>query len=215
MTSLTVYFLKHGVLGLASVAFAEALFFPAPPDLILVPLCVLRPDLALWYALVCTVASALGGLCAHGFGAWAGRRLIGRWVPEGVSSRIEALFDRYGGWAVAFAGLTPLPYKAFAICSGAFGMKRTRMAAASLAGRGVRFFGEALLIMALGSSGLAVIQESFGEITVIASGVIVAVWLVGRHARIWPLLRSAIGGVQARLTGFYHKRLSRLGPLAI
>jgi membrane protein YqaA with SNARE-associated domain len=54
---------------LGAVAFAESSFFPVPPDAMLVPMAVSRPDRVWLYATIATVASVLGGLVGYAIGA--------------------------------------------------------------------------------------------------------------------------------------------------
>ena len=51
------------------MAFAESSFFPVPPDVMLVPMAVSRPDRVWFYAAIATVASVLGGLVGYAIGA--------------------------------------------------------------------------------------------------------------------------------------------------
>ena len=54
--------------ALALVSFSESSFFPIPPDVILVPMCLARPNKALFYAAICTISSVLGGIAGYGIG---------------------------------------------------------------------------------------------------------------------------------------------------
>ena len=63
---------------LAAVAFAESSFFPIPPDVLLVPMALARPERAWRFALICTVASVCGGALGYYIGYavfnnWPGR----------------------------------------------------------------------------------------------------------------------------------------------
>ena len=55
--------------ALGAVSFAESSFFPVPPDVMLVPMVLARPDRAWFYALICTVASVVGGILGYAIGA--------------------------------------------------------------------------------------------------------------------------------------------------
>lgn len=63
---------RYGTPALAGLAFAESSFFPIPPDVLLMALGIARPKRALYYAAVCSIASALGGLFGYliGFALW-------------------------------------------------------------------------------------------------------------------------------------------------
>ncbi|WP_254305975.1 YqaA family protein [Sphingopyxis sp. BSNA05] len=53
---------------LAGISFAESSFFPIPPDVMLAPMCLAKPERSWWYALICTVASVLGALLGYAIG---------------------------------------------------------------------------------------------------------------------------------------------------
>jgi membrane protein YqaA with SNARE-associated domain len=69
----------YGGLALFLIAVAESSFFPVPPDVLLIALCLAEPSMSLWFALVCTVGSVLGGILGYGIGKWGGRPLLLRW----------------------------------------------------------------------------------------------------------------------------------------
>ncbi len=173
-------FADHGMWGLIIVAFMEASFFPVPPDLILIPLTLINPVEGLWYALLCTLFSTLGAL----FGRWIGLK-VGRPVLErfGSSKQIETVkrwFHSYGGWAVAFAGLTPIPFKVFTIASGVFGVRLRPVILGSLVGRGLRFFFEVFAIITMGDNAVEYLRQYSGWITFIG-GVLLIIWLFFRR----------------------------------
>lgn len=135
---------------LLALAFAESSFFPIPPDVLLIALCLGRPDRALWYAGVATAGSVLGGV----FGYWIGYAVydtVGRPILElyGLSDRyfeVQALYRRYDVWAVGIAGLTPIPYKVFTVTAGAFKISLPMFVLASTVSRGLRFGVVALVL---------------------------------------------------------------------
>ena len=110
------FLLDHGLIGLIITAFAEASFFPLPPDVILIPLSLLRPQLGFLYAAVATVASSLGGVFGALLGFYLGRPVLEYFSSQKRIDQVAGLFHRYGGWAVALAALTPIPYKVFKMC---------------------------------------------------------------------------------------------------
>ena len=88
--------LEYGQLGLALMAFCESVFFPIPPDFVLLPMAMMRPEMSLWYALLTTVASVAGAMVGYGIGRkQAGLLLTG--FPQDKISAIEVLFSKYGG----------------------------------------------------------------------------------------------------------------------
>jgi undecaprenyl-diphosphatase len=145
------FFMDYGIWGLILISFMESSFFPIPPDVVLIPLALLNPGMALWYALATTVASVLGGVFGYYIGCKAGRPILCRFVRPEKIHKIDDMLCRYGGWAVAIAGFTPIPYKVFTIAAGVSRINMTTFILASFLGRGGRFFLEGLIITALGA----------------------------------------------------------------
>lgn len=168
---------QYGVWGLFFLAFIEAIIFPIPPDVLLVPMALINHKAALGYALVATAASVGGGYFGYLIGEYAGQPLLQRLARPETVDRIDALFARYGGWAVAIAGLTPIPYKVFTIASGLFKVRVATFMVASLVGRGIRFFAEAVLIILFGQRIVYFLQNRFELVTVILAVVLILVYL--------------------------------------
>ncbi|MFN3594743.1 MAG: YqaA family protein [Thiobacillaceae bacterium] len=129
---------------LGGLSFAESAFFPVPPDVMLAPMALARPQQAWRLALITTLASVAGGLAGYAIGHFAFE-----WVAPWIEARPRywqayqqavAWFERYGFWAVFVAGFSPIPYKVFTIAAGVLSMALLPFALASLIGRGARFY---------------------------------------------------------------------------
>ena len=168
------------------LAFAESSFFPIPPDVLLITLGVAAPERAIWYALVCTVGSVLGGMFGYGIGLYGGRPLLYRIFRESKIHAVERLYDRYNAWATGIAGLTPIPYKIFTISGGAFKINFRVFVLASIASRGLRFMAEGVLLYFFGAPIRDFIYTWFNWLSVAFVVLLVGgFWLVhrlGRHA---------------------------------
>lgn len=134
---------RHAPWYLGGLSFAESSFFPIPPDVMLAPMALARPDKAWHYAWITTLASVAGGL----FGYFIGLMAFGAIEPWLQTSRYwgayelaTAWFGQWGVVAVLIAGFSPIPYKVFTIAAGALSMAFLPFALASLVGRGARFF---------------------------------------------------------------------------
>src|SRR5512134_2792807 len=53
---------------LAAISFTESSFFPIPPDAMIVPMVLARPERAWRIAAVCTVDSVIGGFFGYAIG---------------------------------------------------------------------------------------------------------------------------------------------------
>ncbi|MEN6348552.1 MAG: VTT domain-containing protein [Syntrophomonas sp.] len=173
----------YGPLGLVILAFAESSFFPVFPDFLLIPLCLANHERAPLYALLATLASAAGASFGYLLGKYIGKPILHRLASARTTERLEHAFQTYGAWAVLLAGLTPLPYKLFTISSGICAVHFPRFLAATLVGRGIRFFMEALLIMIAGQRGVGFIKHNFGEATIVLALIILIILLFTKKGR--------------------------------
>lgn len=156
---------------LAIVSFAESSFFPIPPDVILAPMAVARPDLWWRSALICTLASAAGGVFGYliGWGLYETLAvpIIEAYALQEANARFRDLYLAYDWLVVAIAGFTPIPYKLATIASGAVGMPVIPFIAASVVSRGLRFFMVAFIAAKFGPPVLAVIEKRLTLFTIL------------------------------------------------
>ncbi len=134
---------RHAERYLAGLSFAESSFFPIPPDVLLAPMALGRPDRAWRFATVTTVASVLGGVLGYAIGWFAIEAiepLLDEFGYREGYDRAVLWFQEYGFWAVLVAGFSPIPYKVFTIAAGALRMFLPGFMVASALGRGARFF---------------------------------------------------------------------------
>ena len=157
-----------GPLMLAILSGAESIFFPIPPDPLLIALALANPSRAMIFAVITTAASVGGGVVGHYLGRRFGRPLLARFRGAQVD-RVEAMFQRHGFWAIVLAGLTPLPYKLFTIAAGVFDVPRGRFILASIVGRGTRFLLIGAVIQIWGDRFADFLDEQF-DLVVIALG---------------------------------------------
>ena len=171
--------------ALAGVSFAESSFFPVPPDVILVPMALAKPQAAWRYAAICTVASVLGGIVGYLIGALLfdtiGQWLIGIYGLGGKMEDARRLYDQYGAWFILIKGVTPIPYKLVTIASGLFHYNFALFVGLSLITRGARFFLLAMLLNRFGDQARAFLDRYFGVfMVVIVLFIVVGFWLAAR-----------------------------------
>jgi membrane protein YqaA with SNARE-associated domain len=134
----------YAVPALAAVSFAEASFFPIPPDLLLIPMVLAARQRAWLLAAVCTIASVAGGFLGYAIGYFAleaiGQPLLRLYGGEARYHELEALYQQWGAWLIIIKGATPIPYKLVTIASGAFHFDLATFAICSVITRGIRFF---------------------------------------------------------------------------
>ncbi len=141
----------QGPWWLALEAFCEGVFFPIPPDLMLMPMVLARRDRAWLYALIVLVASLCGGTVGYGVGMAfesVGRAILALTGTSGAG--VDAFMTTYRKWGVLVIAL-PIPYKLTAIVSGMTHFSYPVFIAASAAIRGARFFLVAALVRRYGA----------------------------------------------------------------
>ncbi len=169
---------------LGAISFAEASFFPIPPDILLIPLCLGAIRKALFFATVCSVASVLGGLAgdAIGYFAWDGLQpYFYQYVTGFTEEKFARITEWYAewGWPLVFlAGFSPIPYKIFTIASGVLGMALLPFTLASAVSRSARFFLVALLIAKFGEPMKEQMDKHFNKLALLFGLLLVGGFLV-------------------------------------
>ena len=156
----------YAIWVLAFVAFIESSVFPIPPDVLLIPLILARPDRAWFIALVATVSSVLGGMLGYAIGFFF-YEALGEPILESLGkadsmSEFNDRFNDVGFWAVLIAGLTPFPYKVITIMSGWTAMPLATFVVTSIIARAARFFLVAALLWAFGAPVRDFIERRLG-----------------------------------------------------
>lgn len=179
MDSIVSVLMEWGLTGLIIAAFTESFCSPILPDVILLPLALANPHMAIYYGVVATVVSVLGGFIGYWMGAKWGMPIVHKVMPDKYAHKIaEFAHSENVSWTIFLAAMSPIPYKIVSISAGAFQVKWSVFIVASMLGRAKRFFLEAVLIYYFGESAVRFFQESSKEVLLI-SIVIVAVIAIG------------------------------------
>ena len=142
---------RWGALALFLFAFAESSFFPIPPDVLLIALCLGAVARSFRFAAICTAGSILGAIVGYAIGYFVWQNAAGEYTALAhfffnhvfsveAFEKVGALYDQYNFWIVFTAGFTPLPYKIFTITGGLFHINFVMFIVASIISRGLRFF---------------------------------------------------------------------------
>lgn len=137
---------QHVEWWLFCYAVIESVFFPIPPDVLLVALALAKPQRAQRYAIIAAVGSVVGGVVGYAIGRY-GFDLIARPVlmwfcdaptdlvcPDVFMPKLEALFDKHGPWFVGVSAMSPIiPYRFTILAAGAAQMAFIPFIAVSLA----------------------------------------------------------------------------------
>ncbi len=129
---------------LALLTFAESVFFPIPPDVLLAPMVLAKPEKAWRLASLTTISSIIGGAVGYLLGYLMFEPWIQPLITEfGYQNRFDIAmnwFAQWGVWVVFIAGFSPIPYKLFTVSAGFLQMAFLPFLLASAVGRGMRFF---------------------------------------------------------------------------
>ena len=179
---------RYGTPALFGIAFMESSFFPIPPDVLQIALSAGKPKRSFWYATVTLAGSVLGAFLGYyiGYVFWtttqdffysyifsretfavvAGDALAGieRTNPEDAKI---GLYHQYGFWAVLLFAPTPVPYKLFTIAAGVCQLSLFTLFAASVIGRGARFYTVAAIMYYFGPSVKLWIDRYFNLLTIV------------------------------------------------
>lgn len=171
----------YAVPALVLLSFAESSFFPIPPDVLLIALCIGDAQKSFRFAAWCSVASVLGGIAGYGIGAFlwdveAIRGFFYAWIPgvnEHNVARVSQLYDEWNFAVVFVAAFTPIPYKVITILAGVCGIHFGMFVLASAIGRSARFFLVAWLLRHYGPSIKDFIERRFGMVTLVGGALLV------------------------------------------
>ncbi|MCA3636486.1 MAG: DedA family protein [Methylobacterium sp.] len=166
---------KRAPQALAAVSFTESSFFPVPPDVMLVPMVMAKPERAWNFALICTIASVLGALLGYAIGALL-YDTLGAWLIRlyGHGDRMEnfrQLYQEHGHWIILIKGLTPIPFKIVTIASGLAGYDLLWFTLLCLVTRAGRFYIVAGVLNRFGAPLKAFIEKNLtavGSVTLVA-----------------------------------------------
>ncbi|HEB99893.1 MAG TPA: DedA family protein [Thiotrichales bacterium] len=171
----------HATWYLGGLSFAESSFFPIPPDVMLIPMALRRPQCAWTFATITTVASVIGGIFGYFIGLFAFELVEPLIRQAGYGPKyqeVRAWFDTWGIWVVFLAGFSPIPYKLFTLTAGALAMSFLPFVLASLIGRGARFYLVAGLMRMGGARMEAVIHRYIDRLGWIVIAAAIVVFLV-------------------------------------
>lgn len=169
----------YGAIALFLLAFAEASFFPIPPDALLIALVLGARKKAFKFASISTAGSVAGALLGYAIGHFVWWGVNGEFSPfaifffesipgftEEIFYNVQGLYDEWNFWIIFTAGFTPIPYKVFTITAGAFSINLILFVLASIISRAGRFFLVAFLIWKFGDPITTFIDKYFNWLAI-------------------------------------------------
>lgn len=177
---------RHNTKALALVSFVESSFFPIPPDALLITMGAAEPRRALRYALITTLFSVLGGIFGYvlGYFFWELTRDFFLTYVFSIETfeKVQAQFSTYTFVSLFVAALTPIPYKIFTIAGGVAAVPLLPFVAASIVGRGLRFFAVGILIYKFGPTMVALIEKHFEKCVVAFTVLLIGGFMAIKYA---------------------------------
>ena len=165
---------RHSTWALAAVAFADSSFLPVPPDLLLVPMILIRPERTFLLLVICTLASSLGAAAGYliGYGLWGviGAPLVHFYGYVDAFAAYQRLVHDWGFWFIIAKAFTPLPFKIAAIAAGVAAMHPLSFMIAAVVGRALHFAMVGALLSLYGGRILALVaryERPFAVISVL------------------------------------------------
>ncbi len=172
---------RHSAWLLAAVAFADSSFLPLPPDLLLIPMSLMRPERMRFLMIVCTAASSLGAALGYliGWGLWSS---VGTWLVNfyGCQQGFAAYQELVAHWGMPIIiakAFTPIPFKIAAIAAGVGAMNPWAFIVAAIAGRALHFAMLAGLLAMFGARFMALVARYERPLAIASVVVVVAVAL--------------------------------------
>lgn len=186
--------LALGAPGLFFAAVADSSFISLPEvvDILLIWMVTQHKSRMLLYASSATLGSVVGCLLLYGVGRKGDQFIARRFSTERVE-RTLSVFRRYGLMAVLIPSLLPppMPFKIFVLLAGVAGISTGRFAVAITIGRGIRYFGEAMLAVRYGDQALQFLESNGRTFSL----VLVALLTVGFGAYLlWRKTRTSVDG---------------------
>jgi len=162
---------KTALRSLIFVAIAESIFFPVPPDMLLIPMGLAKRDRVFFYAGICLAGSILGGIIGYYLGYFfmdtLGQKIIAFYGVEDKYLFLQRLYQQYQVWAVGIAGFTPVPYKLCTLTAGAFKISLLPFVLISILSRGARFYLIAGLLYWKGEQARVFLEKRFNWLLII------------------------------------------------
>lgn len=180
---------RWGMLALFVLALAESSFFPIPPDVLLIALCIGATARSFRFALICLAGSIIGAVVGYFIGFFLWQNTAGEYTAlaqfffdhvfsvESFQS-VGALYEKYNFWIVFTAGFTPLPYKLFTVTGGLFHINFVMFLVASIISRGLRFFLIAALIWKFGAPIKRFIDKYFNLLAIAFTVLLVGAFML-------------------------------------
>lgn len=167
------------------LSFLETIIVPVPIELVLIPLMAANRERIWRIAFITTAGCLLASIVGYGVGM-AFFESLGRWVVDTMGwqkpfEQFQAFFEQYGFGAIVVVGILPIPFQVAMLSAGMTGYPIYLFVLAALVARGVRYFGLAWLVYQYGDRVQQMWQEHALKTSLIAGGVVAALYAVTHY----------------------------------
>ncbi len=165
---------RYGMLVLILIAITEPICVPIPADVMVIGMSLGKPKRAIWYGLVCSFFSVLGGTIAFSLGLAIGPERVVAFFeqisfgPFDLGQKAQQaleLYQKYDFWAISISALTPVPYMIFSWVGGMADVSLLKFVVVSAIFRPLRFGSEGLLFYLFGERARRIIEKYFNTAT--------------------------------------------------
>ncbi|MCJ9428430.1 YqaA family protein [Kordiimonas marina] len=162
---------------LMGLAFAEASFFPIPPDILMIPMILADRKRAWRLATLALIGSVIGAVFGYLIGAFlyeaVAQPIIAFYGLETQFDTFKSYYADYGILIILIAGFTPIPFKVFTIASGVAGLNPVLFFLTCIPARASRFYLVAGLLWRYGEPIRSFIEKRLGlVISLVVAGII-------------------------------------------
>jgi membrane protein YqaA with SNARE-associated domain len=167
-----------GGLGFIPLGLLDASIIPVPGsmDVLTIVLCARRGDLWLYYAIMATIGSVLGGFATYRLARKGGKEMLARRFSARALKKVYSIFERWGFGAIVLPALLPppVPMVPFVLAAGALQYSVKKFLAALTMGRLARFTLLGFLSARYGRRMLSYISQSGHPVLMTVVGLIAA-----------------------------------------
>jgi uncharacterized membrane protein YdjX (TVP38/TMEM64 family) len=139
-----------------------------------------------YYALMPTLGSIAGCFALYEFARRGGDRFLRKRLNQKHFDRALRMFQKYGLLGVLVPSILPppVPFKVFVLAAGVAKVRPVEFLIAVAIGRGIRYFGEALLALHYGDRAAEFLTTHSREASLVLAAVVViagALWIIRRR----------------------------------
>lgn len=141
---------KNAIWLLSAFSFCESFIIPIPPDILMIPMMIVKKSKCFFIAFIAMISSFFGGFIGYIIGqllfTTIGTSLLSMYGFENSFDYVKKIFNDYGFWIIVSNGILPIPFKVVTITAGVAKYSILKFAIAAIISRFIRFFIPAILI---------------------------------------------------------------------